>query len=139
GQLDRARVLVERVLRSAAAEQLRRPLTRDGAWLRWFLDRSGTATREHRRFVRSLVARDTVVRSPEPHSVGPAPLMTNPLTEREGQVLELVAQLCTTDEIAAEMYLSVNTVKTHLSSIFRKFGVSRRGDAVRRGRELGLC
>ena len=36
------------------------------------------------------------------------------------------------------MYLSVNTVKTHFKSIFRKLGATRRGEAVRRAKKLGL-
>ena len=54
-------------------------------------------------------------------------------------MLELLAQMCSTDEIAAELFVSVNTVKTHLKGIFRKYAVKRRVDAVRRGRELGVC
>jgi LuxR family maltose regulon positive regulatory protein len=46
--------------------------------------------------------------------------------------------MMTTEEIAAELCLSLNTVKTHLKSIFRKLGVTRRGDAVRRARRLSL-
>jgi LuxR family maltose regulon positive regulatory protein len=42
-----------------------------------------------------------------------------------------------TAEIATEMYISVNTVKTHLKSIYRK-PVTHRGEAVRRARKLGL-
>ena len=41
-------------------------------------------------------------------------------------------------EIASEMFVSVNTVKTHLKHIYRKLDVSDRRDAVRRGRELRL-
>jgi LuxR family maltose regulon positive regulatory protein len=43
-----------------------------------------------------------------------------------------------TEEIADAMYLSVNTVKTHVRSILRKLAVSRRNEAVRRARELGI-
>ena len=61
------------------------------------------------------------------------------LTEREGQVLDLLAQMYSTDEIAAALYVSSNTVKTHLKGIFGKLCVNRRVEAVRRGRQLGLC
>ena len=61
------------------------------------------------------------------------------LTERESQVLELLAQMYSTEEIAAVLVVSTNTVKTHLKGIFSKLGVNRRVDAVRRGRALGLC
>ena len=66
-------------------------------------------------------------------------LLGAPLTEREGQVLDLLAQMYSTDEIAAALYVSSNTVKTHLKGIFGKLCVNRRVEAVRRGRQLGLC
>jgi LuxR family maltose regulon positive regulatory protein len=46
--------------------------------------------------------------------------------------------MLTTAEIAQEMFVSINTVKTHLKSIYRKLSVARRRDAVRRARELHL-
>ncbi|MEU2072307.1 response regulator transcription factor [Streptomyces anulatus] len=46
--------------------------------------------------------------------------------------------MLTTQEIAADLFLSVNTVKTHLKNVYRKLAVTRRGEAVRRARELRL-
>jgi LuxR family maltose regulon positive regulatory protein len=60
------------------------------------------------------------------------------LTEREESVLAYLATSMTAAEIADEMYLSVNTVKTHLAGIYRKFGVGGRREAVRRAREFDL-
>ncbi|MER7396535.1 LuxR C-terminal-related transcriptional regulator [Streptomyces sp. NPDC000151] len=60
------------------------------------------------------------------------------LSRRELDVLAQLARTMATDEIAAELQLSVNTVKTHLKSVYRKLSVSRRTAAVRRARELGL-
>jgi LuxR family maltose regulon positive regulatory protein len=60
------------------------------------------------------------------------------LTQREQSTLAYLATSMTTAEIAMEMYLSVNTVKTHLAAIYRKLGVPGRRDAVRRARELEL-
>ena len=138
-ELDRAMLLVERVLRSASAEGLRRPIAGDGGWLRWFLDRDGTPLRDHRPFVQSLIASETVAPRARRLSTTSDEGGLEPLTERETQVLELLAQMCSTEEIATELFVSANTVKTHLKGIFRKYGVKRRVDAVRRGRELGLC
>jgi LuxR family maltose regulon positive regulatory protein len=140
GQVDRATTLVARALRSASAEELRRPLVADGPWLRWFLDRDGSALRDLRPFAQSLVGHGRAASAtsrPVPATSGETVL--EQLTERETQVLELLAQMCSTDEIAAELFVSANTVKTHLKGIFRKYSVNRRVDAVRRGRELGLC
>lgn len=71
---------------------------------------------------------------------GPAamPLIVEPLTEREQEVLRHVAHMLSTAEVAGAMYISTNTVKTHLKSIFRKLATGHRGEAVRRARELEL-
>ncbi|MEU6761705.1 LuxR C-terminal-related transcriptional regulator [Streptomyces sp. NPDC046853] len=66
----------------------------------------------------------------------PAP--TERLSARERDVLDRLAQMMTTEEIAEELYLSVNTVKTHLKSVYRKLAVTRRSAAVRRARELQI-
>lgn len=60
------------------------------------------------------------------------------LSERELAVLRLLESRLSQREIAAELYVSFNTVKTHTRSIFRKLGVASRVDAVDRARELGL-
>jgi LuxR family maltose regulon positive regulatory protein len=60
------------------------------------------------------------------------------LSAREQDVLERLAQMMSTQEIAADLFVSVNTVKTHLKSLYRKLGVNRRSDAARRGRDLQL-
>ena len=67
-----------------------------------------------------------------------APLIVEPLTEREQEVLRHVAHMLSTAEVARAMYISTNTVKTHLKSIFRKLAAGHRGEAVRRARELEL-
>jgi len=63
---------------------------------------------------------------------------TEPLTDRELTVLDYLPTMMTNAEIAVELFVSVNTVKAHLKRIFQKLGVTRRRDAVRRARELGL-
>jgi LuxR family maltose regulon positive regulatory protein len=60
------------------------------------------------------------------------------LSERELAVLRLLASKLSRREIAAELYVSFNTVKTHMRAIFRKLGVASRPEAVERARELGL-
>jgi LuxR family maltose regulon positive regulatory protein len=60
------------------------------------------------------------------------------LSERELTVLRLLASRLSQREIAAELYVSFNTVKTQTRSIFRKLGVASRAAALERARELGL-
>lgn len=64
--------------------------------------------------------------------------LLDPLTERELAVLIELPTMKSNAEIADEFFVSVNTVKTHLKSIFRKLDVSTRREAVRRAREIGL-
>jgi LuxR family maltose regulon positive regulatory protein len=66
------------------------------------------------------------------------PALAEPLTEREEAVLRLFDGDRSLRKIAKELYVSLNTVKTHTQSIYRKLGVSDRQDAVARGRDLGL-
>jgi DNA-binding CsgD family transcriptional regulator len=61
-----------------------------------------------------------------------------PLSDRELDVLRLLTTRLSQREIGAELYVSLNTVKTHSKNIFRKLGASSREDAVARARELGL-
>jgi LuxR family maltose regulon positive regulatory protein len=60
------------------------------------------------------------------------------LSERELEVLRLLASSLTQREIAGELFVSFSTVKSHVRSIFRKLGVDSRAEAVNRARELGL-
>jgi LuxR family maltose regulon positive regulatory protein len=60
------------------------------------------------------------------------------LSERELEVLRLLPSRLSQREIAAELYVSFNTIRTHTRVIFRKLGVSSRAEAVARARELGL-
>ena len=60
------------------------------------------------------------------------------LTAAERRVLELLPTHASLQEIADQLFVARNTVKTHALSVYRKLGVATRGDAVRRARELHL-
>jgi DNA-binding CsgD family transcriptional regulator len=60
------------------------------------------------------------------------------ITEREREVLQLLANGRSNKEIAAKLGLSPNTVKTHVASLFEKLRVARRTEAILRARELEL-
>lgn len=90
---------------------------------RWLADDSDPLVTE-------IVAKASVSRS-----VAQVPSMVGELTEREEEVLRYLPTMLTVGEIAAELYVSVNTVKAHVRSIYRKLGASRRREAVVRARE----
>jgi LuxR family transcriptional regulator, maltose regulon positive regulatory protein len=66
------------------------------------------------------------------------PRVDQALSDKELEVLRHLSSLLTTEEIAATMFISVNTVKTHIRGILRKLSVTRRNEAVRRARELNI-
>jgi LuxR family maltose regulon positive regulatory protein len=101
------------------------------------------ALREHQWLTsRAVAPRTREARSPAsptrrvPSEPPPAPV--EELTAKELEVLGHLAQLLNTEEIAATMFISVNTVRTHVRNVLRKLDVNRRNAAVRRARELGL-
>ena len=76
--------------------------------------------------------------SPQLASQRPASPLGESLTERELQVLRLLASSMTSSEIARELYVAPSTVRTHIKSIYSKLYVNRRMEAVQRARELGI-
>jgi LuxR family transcriptional regulator, maltose regulon positive regulatory protein len=64
--------------------------------------------------------------------------LLEPLTARERSVMQLLPTMMSNAEIGEELYVSVNTVKVHLRSLYRKLGVRTRREAVARARDLGL-
>jgi LuxR family maltose regulon positive regulatory protein len=64
--------------------------------------------------------------------------LIEPLSPRELEVLQLIASGASNPEIAQQLYISVNTVKKHVTNIFGKLSATSRTQAVARGRDLGL-
>lgn len=136
----RGEELLERALRVAAAEHLRRPFTHAGHDVRALLEHSGLTARN--RWLRApgpdlTPGLQSPPRPGSPLHLEPSPVVI-PLTPKEAEVLAHLAELLTTEEIAATMYVSVNTVRSHVRSILRKLGASRRNEAVRLAWELRL-
>ena len=77
-------------------------------------------------------------RQPRPRGPGQPNSPAEPLTAREEAVLRFLAGTLSLREIGEELYVSMNTVKSHTRAIYRKLGVSSRHDAIRRGRELAI-
>ena len=71
-------------------------------------------------------------------AVDAVPGMVVPLTDREREVLTLVAEGLRNQDICDQLFISMNTTKKHVSSILRKLGVESRTAAAQRARDLGL-
>jgi LuxR family maltose regulon positive regulatory protein len=76
--------------------------------------------------------------APTPTSEAPAQALVEPLSERELEVLALLAEGLTNQETAERLFISVNTVKTHVKHVYDKLNVRNRAEAVARAAELGL-
>jgi DNA-binding CsgD family transcriptional regulator len=74
----------------------------------------------------------------EPFAVDKAQQQRLGITARELEILTLIARGLSNREIATQLFVSENTVKTHCARAFDKLGVVRRTQAVQRGKELGL-
>jgi LuxR family maltose regulon positive regulatory protein len=68
----------------------------------------------------------------------PATSLVDPLTEREVTVLRYLCSRLTYQEIASALYVSHNTLKSHVGSVYRKLAVGSRHDAVDAGRRLRI-
>ena len=144
GSSARARTALRRALRLGAGEKLRRPFTEAPTGVRhlitsdpelrsessWLVDDAPRTSQDH---LRRAVLREERVAAPADQF-----LVVENLTAKELEVLGHLAELLTTEEIASAMFVSVNTIRTHVRSILRKLGVSRRNAAVRRARDLEL-
>ncbi|NJP32909.1 AAA family ATPase [Micromonospora sp. HSS6-12] len=137
GDERRARRVLERALDLAGPEGIRRPFTRAEPGVRDLLAAHLDTGTAHWPTVSDLVreADEPVERAPA--EAGPAAL-DEPLTERELTILRYLQSILSNVEIAAELSLSVNTVKTHVRNIYRKLDATRRREAVRRARDLRL-
>ncbi|MGW0121999.1 LuxR C-terminal-related transcriptional regulator [Streptomyces sp. NPDC003327] len=130
GDPGAARELLARALLAARREELRRPFHEAQPWIAPLL--ADPALR--------ALAVGWLVPGGAPHADHPdrpGPLVER-LSAREREVLVRLARTMSTEDIAADLHVSVNTVKTHLKSVYRKLSAHRRNDAVRRARELGV-
>ncbi len=137
GDTARSRRSLASALRLAEREQLRLPFVAERSWLRPLLRRDPELAAAHQRLLIPTLGREQLPpsrRAPEQATV----LVVEPLTEREREVLMHLSGMLTTAEVASEMYISVNTVKTHVKNIYRKLATDHRGGAVRRARQLKL-
>jgi LuxR family maltose regulon positive regulatory protein len=138
GDHPQGRRALEHALRLAEPEQLRLPFAMERSWIKPVLRHDHELAHPYRRVLEPDLISPPRDEARLPDAGRPAPLIVEPLSEREREVLEHVSALESTAEIATEMYISVNTVKTHLKSIYRKLSATHRGEAVRHARQFGL-
>jgi LuxR family maltose regulon positive regulatory protein len=130
GRPELASQALEQALALAASDGYRRPFMA-GFPLRRLLERHLARPTAYGPLVAELL--DALAQG------GDAPPgLLEPLSERERAVLRLLPALLSNPEIAGELFVSVNTVKTHIKTIYRKLDVTSRRDAVARARELRL-
>ncbi|SIN12842.1 LuxR C-terminal-related transcriptional regulator [Micromonospora cremea] len=136
GDVRRAGRILEQVLDLAGPQGCRRVFTRAEPPVRDLLAAHLDAGTAHFELVSDLVrgAEQTTIRPP----AEPGGTLDEPLTERELTILRYLQSILSNVEIASELSLSVNTVKTHVRNIYRKLDATRRREAVRRARELRL-
>jgi two-component system, NarL family, response regulator LiaR len=105
-----------------------------GIWLGLRLTRGREVVRE------TVVVKEVAVPGPAagPFTPDAARQRRIGITDRELQILTLVARGLSNREIAGQLFVSENTVKTHCARAFDKLEARRRTEAVRRGKELGL-
>jgi LuxR family maltose regulon positive regulatory protein len=92
-------------------------------------------------YIRRLLAAFPVAESEQTASSpmrGSKSELVEPLSERELEVLQLIAEGLSNQEVATDLYLSLHTVKVHARNIFTKLAVKNRAQAVARGRALGI-
>jgi LuxR family maltose regulon positive regulatory protein len=131
---DRAAASLQRALSLAEAEGFRRSLLDAGAPCRSLLTRY-----RHRLATSGFYLDELLQASVESvHAEGSPPALVGQLTKQERVVLRYLPSSMTYEEIATDLYLSPNTVKSHVYSVFRKLGVNGRRHAVRSARELRL-
>ncbi|HSJ15784.1 MAG TPA: LuxR C-terminal-related transcriptional regulator [Longimicrobiales bacterium] len=130
--------LLDRALGFAAVRGYVRPLLELGEPLRPVLQAALTrplsaAARAHARLLLERL---------EPHesaAAQPSGMLLEPLTAREEQVLQHLCSDLSNKAIARQMYVSAETVKTHLKHVYWKLGATNRREALARARELGLA
>jgi LuxR family maltose regulon positive regulatory protein len=128
--------LIEQALDHAQPEGFRLPLLAVGAPLRDLLKRRIRAGTAQRALAGEVIALLEERRGAPVADQGR--LLLDPLSDREEAVLRYLPTVMSKAEIASELFVSINTVKTHTKNIYRKLGVGTRTDAVRRAKHLNL-
>jgi LuxR family maltose regulon positive regulatory protein len=141
GKNDQALAALERALILAEPESYVRTFIDEGPQLGQLLRRAvvhGITVDYAGRLLAALEEEATRTATPLAVSEGPWPPLVEPLSPRETEVLRLLTTHLSHAEMAEELVVSVNTVRSHVKRIYSKLDVHSRMEAVERARELGL-
>jgi LuxR family maltose regulon positive regulatory protein len=136
GDVPRALAPLERALTLAEPEGYVRIFVNEGPPMAELLRKMKDEGGRLKEYVHKLLTASGK-REPHPSSFIPQPLI-EPLREREMEVLQLIAEGLTNQEIATRLYISLNTVKVHTRNIYGKLDVHHRTGAVAKARTLGI-
>jgi LuxR family maltose regulon positive regulatory protein len=118
----------------AQAEGIIRPFRAAGPRMKTLLTRHQHIVARHLDFTAAL----TTGTGGDITSSASAPALVEPLTEREKAVLRYLPTMFKAAEIASDLFITVNTVKSHQQSLYRKLGATSRREAVERAQALNL-
>jgi LuxR family maltose regulon positive regulatory protein len=106
--------------------------------IRWQDQAGAHPLRDYAQHLLALFDRELKANNPGSMVAGPVQLLPEPLSQREIEVLTLIAQGLTNDGIARQLIISTGTVKAHTAAIYRKLDVENRTEAVARARQYHL-
>jgi len=133
GEHDAAARALDTALELAEQERIYGPFLAGGPSVQELLERHARNRTEHPALLEVVLDGRG-----DPLHHGQQTMLACPLTDREMNILRYLPTMLSNAEIGAETFVSLNTVKTHLRSIYRKLEASNRADAVARARRIGL-
>ncbi len=149
GQPEKAMAPLTRALSLAEPENYVRTFVDEGPAMAQLLQLAKKRSVPHQAYIDQLLsvfsdeiegssARNRTSSFSPPLPRSSAPLLLEPLSEREREVLRLIADGLSNREIAEKLFITVGTAKTHANNIYRKLDVRSRTQAVARATELGV-
>jgi LuxR family maltose regulon positive regulatory protein len=138
GKADRAMMALSQALMQAEPEEYIRTFVDEGPQMAGLLHRAALRGVTPAYIARLLAAFPAIDEGIQPLASSATFGFNEPLSERELEVLHLLASGASNQEIAKSMSIALTTGKKHVSNIIRKLGVNNRTQAVSRGRDLGL-
>jgi LuxR family maltose regulon positive regulatory protein len=142
GETARALATLAEALRLASPQSYVRVFADEGApmtaLLRQVVSAQRTETSSAARFPSAYLGRLARAFEPEAARTPAVPALVEPLSERELEVLRLLAAGKPNQAIAEDLYVSLSTVKKHVTHVLGKLGVTNRTEATARARQLGV-